>query len=226
MKSSTSPCVRFLLATPVLVLAACKTESEHRTAPTQQSMSTTSSSRPAANLPKHVDIVSEFTAAAEVVDIEKEERIVTLRREDGSLLVVRATEDVRNLDQIEAGDKLRVYYKESLSATKLSAGESLRPAQVSVAGDRAEVGQKPAAAAAGTVNARVRIESLDRERDIVVFSLASGELMARRLRTPEGREFLKGLSVGDVVELDYTVAMALGVQKLGAEDSERERDAN
>jgi myo-inositol catabolism protein IolC len=92
-------------------------------------------------------------------------------------------------------------------------------------GDRAEVGERPAAAAAGAISARVKIESIDRERGIVVFSLASGELIARRLRTSEGREFVKGLAVGDVVQLDYTVAMALGVEKLGTSSSERESDA-
>jgi hypothetical protein len=138
---------------------------------------------------------------------------------------VRATDDVRNLDQIQTGDELRVYYKEAMAATKLSAGEAVRPARGSVMGDRAEVGERPAAAAAGAISARVKIESIDRERGIVVFSLASGELIARRLRTSEGREFVKGLAVGDVVQLDYTVAMALGVEKLGTSSSERESDA-
>ena len=52
-----------------------------------------------------------------------------------------------------------------------------------------------------------------RERDIVVFSLASGELIAHRLQTPQGREFVEGLKVGNVVQLDYAEAAALSIEK-------------
>ena len=64
------------------------------------------------------------------------------------------------------------------------------------------------------VSLRVKIESIDRTREIVVFSLASGELIARRLQTAEGRELVQELEVGDLVQLDYTETLALGIEKL------------
>jgi hypothetical protein len=48
----------------------------------------------------------------------------------------------------------------------------------------------------------------------VVFSLASGELVARRLQTAEGRAFVTSLVIGDVVQLDFTQSLALGIEKL------------
>jgi hypothetical protein len=64
------------------------------------------------------------------------------------------------------------------------------------------------------VSVRVKIESIDLEHNIVVFAPVCGELIAHRLRTTEGREFVRGLEVGDTVQLDYLEALALEVQEL------------
>jgi hypothetical protein len=62
------------------------------------------------------------------------------------------------------------------------------------------------------VSARVKVESIDRDHEIVTFSRASGELGSHRVTTPEGREFLKQLNVGDVVQIDADQALALSIE--------------
>jgi hypothetical protein len=121
---------------------------------------------------------------------------------------------VRNFDKIAVGDRLRVRYKETLTASRLPAGEKATPMEGVVAAGRAEPGATPAGAVGIGLSVRVRIESIDREREIVVFSLASGELLSHRIATPEGVEFVKGLKVGDTVQLDYTEVMAISIEKL------------
>jgi hypothetical protein len=120
---------------------------------------------------------------------------------------------VRNFDQIVVGDMLRVRYQETLSATKMPAGSVPGPVSGALAAGRAKPGMKPGAGVGYTYSLRVRIESIDREHEIVTFSLASGELMSRKLQTNEGKEFAAGLKVGDVVQLDYAEALALAVEK-------------
>lgn len=164
--------------------------------------------------PLHATISNEISATAEVVTVDSTARVVTLRREDGSLMQVKAGDSVRNFAQIAVGDTLRVQYKESLEATRRPAGEAAVPAQAVAAAARAEAGAKPGGGVGVAISVRVKIESLDLERNIVVFSLASGELSARRVATPEGREFIKGLKVGDTVQLDYTEALALSIEEL------------
>jgi len=127
---------------------------------------------------------------------------------------VQAGPEVRNYDQIAAGDTLRIHYKEVLAAAKLPPGESTKPVEGAFAAARAKPGEKPLAGAALGLSVRVRIESIDRGREIVVFSLASGELIAHRLQTSEGRAFVQELEVGDLVQLDYACALALGIEKL------------
>jgi hypothetical protein len=160
------------------------------------------------------ELRNEITATAQVTSVDKAMRLVTLRREDGSLLQLVAGDEVRNFDQIEAGDVLRVRYQEVLRASLCPPGEDELGAQVGALAARAEPGTRPGAGAGLAVSVRVRIESIDKGRDIVVFSLSTGELVSRRIRTDEGRRFVKGLRIDDTVQLDYTQAVALTIEEV------------
>jgi hypothetical protein len=72
----------------------------------------------------------------------------------------------------------------------------------------------PAAAAGAELSVVVKIESIDLQRDIVTFSLASGELVSHRIATEQGRNFVRGLKVGDKVTLAYSEALALSVEAM------------
>ena len=164
--------------------------------------------------PDRAEISNEISASAVVVAVDAASRLVTLRREDGSVFDILAGENVRNFEQIEVGDALSVRFEERLTASRRPAGEATVPAQVLLAAGRAESGDKPGAGMGVAISQRVRIESIDLANDIVVFSLDSGELIAQRLATPVGRAFVAGLELGDTVQLDYSRAVALTMEEL------------
>ncbi len=159
-------------------------------------------------------VSNEFVAAVQVVSTDPASRRVTLRREDGSEFTLTLGEAVRNFEQITAGDVVRVKYQETLAASKLPAGTDIRVAEGALAAGRARAGEKPGAGLGAALSVRVRVESIDLAHDIVAFSLASGELVARRLQTEEGRAFAHGLKVGDLVQLDYAESVAIAVEEL------------
>jgi hypothetical protein len=200
----------------LLLSSACKsTTFEPKAETPKPAAPQAAAQQPAASVgPMHASISNQVSSKAQVTAIDAAARLVTLRREDGSLLQVKAGDAVRNFAQIEVGDTLLVEYKETLEATRCAPGEPAMKTEGAIVAGRAEAGAKPAAAAGAAVSVRVKIESIDREHEIVVFSLASGELITRRIATPEGREFVKGLKIGDTVQLDYTVALAMGLKKL------------
>lgn len=175
-----------------------------------------STGQPSAAADPQARVSQELTATAQVVAIDPARRCLTLRREDGRLVDVCAGEAVRNFDQIAVGDSLRVRYRASMVATRRPAGEGVEPARGAVVAARAEKGARPAAGVEVAVTLRVRIESIDLAHDIVVFSSAAGELIAHRLASAEGREFARGLEVGDTVQLDYDEALALAIEELPA----------
>jgi hypothetical protein len=166
--------------------------------------------------PSHAEISNDLTATAKVVALDKSLRSVTLRGEDGRLIDVHAGDEVRNFDQIAVGDTLRVHYRQVLAATLLPAGSEGAPAGAAIVAARAKAGAKPGGGVGAQVSLRVNIVSVDAQREVVVFSLPSGELVAHRIQTPEGREFVKGLKLGDLVQLDYTEALALSIDTLPA----------
>lgn len=189
----------------LLMLGACQSKE-----PASQSASQPASS----NAPTHATISNEYTATAAVVAVDAKTRVVTLRAEDGNLVQVKCGEAVRNFAQIGVHDTLHVRYQESLEATRLPAGETAEPATAMGAAVGAEPGATPAGGVGVAVSARVKIESLDIEHDIVVFSFASGEISARKVVTSEGREFVKGLKIGDTVEVVYSEVLALAIEKV------------
>lgn len=193
---------RALLAVALLGLSAC----ESTPGPT------VSSSTSAAGTPS-VKISQEVSTTAQVIAVDQASRLVTLRGEDDRLRRVRAAPAVHNLDQISAGDTLRVRYEIVLMATQLPAGADLRLAQGAVAAARAAKGAAPAGAFEAAVSVRVRIESIDAAHDLVVFAPASGELITHRIATDAGREFVRKLKIGDLVQLDYGEALGLSIEK-------------
>jgi hypothetical protein len=190
-----------LVALMALGTAACKSStSPTPAAPPQQ--------------PGRADLSSDQTATADVVSVDKAERLITLRSQEGNSLTVKAGPEVRNFDQIAAGDKLRVRYHESLSATRLPAGESTSPVQGAYVAGRAKPGANPAGGVGMAATVRVKIASIDLENNIVTCSMDSGEVRTVHAIRPEGREFIKTLKIGDIVQIDYTASLALAIEKL------------
>jgi hypothetical protein len=201
LRSTSSRTLPTLFASAMLALVGCKsTESDATGTDT--------------STPERVEISNEVSAEAEVTAVEREARIVTLKREDGTLFKLTVGQAARNFDQIAVGDKVRVRYKASLAASIRPAGETTQPAQGVAGAARTEAGAKPGGGVGMAATVRVKVESLDLARDIVTLSLASGELISHRLATPEGRAFAKGLKVGDIVQIDYSEALALSVEEL------------
>ena len=206
--STASLCIRTLFFATLTGLPACQTP-----APTPAPAPAAGSpAAPASDLPS-AKITQDMTTTAQVVAVDQAKRLVTLKNEAGRMQRIVAGSGVRNFDQIAVGDTLKVQYQAGLAATQLPAGSPLHPPQGVVAMARAAKGAAPAAAAGIGASVRVRIELIDTARDIVVFAMSSDELIAHRIATPEGREFVKKLKVGDLVQIDYDEVLALSIEK-------------
>lgn len=160
------------------------------------------------------EISNEIVATAQVTAIDAPTRTVTLKREDGTPLRIQCGTGVRNFDKIGVGDKLKVTYKETLTATRLAPGDAGTEAGVAAAAARAPKGEQPGAGVGAAATVRATIRSVDLEQQVVLFTLPSGERVARHVTTPEGREFIKGLKSGDNVQLVYTEVIALTMEKI------------
>jgi hypothetical protein len=118
--------------------------------------------------------------------------------------------EVRNFDQIHAGEKVKLTYKAALAAaitkSKAKPTDTYDAAAVS-----APLGEKPAAAVGQTITTTVQIESVDTSFDTVSFKRPDGYVRTIAVESPEGKKFIRTLKKGDMVDVSYTEALAISV---------------
>jgi hypothetical protein len=157
--------------------------------------------------------ISTVTATVEAIDLES--RIVGLVGAEGNALIVQVGDEVRNLDQVKVGDKVRVEYFEGLVAELLPPGSDKREVGLTEAMVRAAPGERPAGGVGEAVSARVVIEFVDPVRNVVHFTGPKGKKRIIRVEKPEFRAMLRTLKPGDVVSLTYFEAVAVKVEPAG-----------
>lgn len=157
--------------------------------------------------PRGETLIATVELTATVTAIYQDTREVTLRTEDGTEVTFVASEDVKNLAQVEVGDVLHVVYAEALAYEVRKGGTAVAPA-TAIAGGAAELGQRPAGALARQTTATVAITAIDRTVPSVTFQGPAGNTRTIKVLHPEK---LEGVSVGDTVELTFTEALAIKV---------------
>lgn len=148
------------------------------------------------------------TATAKVKAVDLKTRHVTLQRADGSVVKFVAGDEVRNLPQVKVGDDVNVTYYESLAYEVRKTGEAAPGVTVSQGAARAPLGEKPAGLVGHSATVTASIAAIDKTAPSVTLRAPSGELTTFKVRHPEK---LDQVSVGDLVDITYTEALAISV---------------
>jgi hypothetical protein len=158
--------------------------------------------------------VSDEEQISAVVDsVDLVTRQVLLRGPQGGTVTVTAGPEVRNLEQLKAGDKVVVTYREALAAELAKPGSSAPPPQVVERTNRAAPGSTPGASAEQMIKARVKITGVDHKHNRVSFVGPAKIERTVDVVDPNMQDFLRTLKVGDEVDLTYTEAIAVSVEK-------------
>jgi hypothetical protein len=152
--------------------------------------------------------VAELRATIEIIDPVT--RQVLLRGEDGRVVSVVAGPEIRNFDQLEAGDRVVAFYAESIAA-RMAQPEEASVTRTGVAAERAEPGERPGAASGMALESVVEWVSYDAASGVSTFVGPSG--LTHSVVTPETmRAFAASRRPGDRVHIDYTLAVAVGIE--------------
>ena len=159
--------------------------------------------------PAIVDEAVEITAT--VIDVDLPHRLVALKGPAGNIAVVEVSPELKRLNEIRAGDQLKVKYSRAVA---LSVVKSEGPLKTSI--DPAPTVKKDAGAFPGitshqTLTSTVRIEAIDLEHHTVAFTGERSGLQSMTFREPKVQEYLKGLKKGDIVKVVYTEATAVSI---------------
>ena len=152
--------------------------------------------------------VDTYTNRATVVGIERQERKVKLKFDNGSHKTVKCGREVVNFPQIRVGDVVKVTLIEELAIKLSDTGTLGGRADETVA--LAVLGEKPGGVQATTVEVNARIEAVDLKNRKVTLKFDDGSRETLKVG-PDIR--LEKAKVGQVVHIRQTEAMALSVEK-------------
>lgn len=165
-----------------------------------------------AQQPKPVTVSDSVEATATVESIDAATRMVRLLGADGRSWVVQAGPDVRNFGQVKVGDLVKVRYTEALAAEVVKPGTSVTSAGATTTLQRAEVGARPGATSTVALKGVVKVAALDTVNNTVDISASDGTVRRIRVVDPKAQEFIRGLRVGDEVQLTFSEALAVSVE--------------
>ena len=155
-----------------------------------------------------------ITVTAVVEAINHETREVTLRKNSGEVITFTASEEARNLGQVDVGDIVSANYTQSVSIEVMEDdGKGPRVGELAVM-DRTDEGKMPGGA---VINATVVVASVvDINIEANTFKLLGpdGNVNEYTARNPEN---LKRASVGDLVAITIAESMAISVEEVPAQ---------
>lgn len=154
--------------------------------------------------------VKEITATVEAVNHEN--RSLVLRGENDARTLVMAGPNVRNFDQIGAGDRIVVSYREAIAAEVKPKGEGVEGVKEATATARAPEGSRPAIGTGSLIATTVEVQSVDTSFDTVTFTRPDGITRTVAVEDPKAQAFIRELRRGDEVEVTYTEAVAVNLR--------------
>ena len=170
----------------------------------------TASTAAAQPLPSGTVGATMVTTTARVKAIDQQTRQVTLERADGSEVTIYADDTVRNLPQVKVGDEVTASFYESLAYEVKKPGTATPGATVAEEAARAKLGEKPAGAGARVTTIVATITGIDKAAGTVTLQGTTGKATTIKARDPRN---LDRVTVGDLVEITYTEAVAVSVEK-------------
>jgi Cu/Ag efflux protein CusF len=117
---------------------------------------------------------------------------------------------VKNLPQVRKGDVVTATYYRAIAARIMKPGEANPSVTTSGSLDTAPLGQRPAGVDAQTVMITATVTKVDRAKQEVTLRGPRGKTVVVAVRDPANLEKVKK---GDLVEINYTEALAISVAK-------------
>ena len=154
-------------------------------------------------------VVQSVKTTATIVGIDAAKRDVTLKRQDGKVVTIALSEEVRNFDQLKVGDKVHVEYGQALALSLKKHGGGKAAATGTEAIQRSEPGQKPGGQAVRQVTVLADVVGVDAKHKIVTLKGPAGNIVEMMVEDPEQ---LKNIKKGDQVEALYTESVAIKVE--------------
>ena len=157
--------------------------------------------------------VNEISATGTVEAVDLAKRTVTLKGEGGRVETFAVDPAAKNLDQVKPGDVLVILYKESLVWELNKPGAGVQGVEAVGAVATAKKGEMPGGVVGQQVTATVTITQIDAQAPTITIKGPAGNERTIRVKDPKK---LEGVKVGDTLDITYTEAVAISVERAPA----------
>jgi len=151
-----------------------------------------------------------ITVQAKVVAINQKTREVTLEGADGEKKTIKVGPEVKNLPQVHKGDMVNVAYHRAIAATLKKKGSKASAPEAGEALYTAKPGEMPAAVGAQQVKLTATVTNINKDMQEITLKGPKGRSAAVAVQDPS---VLDKVKVGDLVDITYTEAIAIAVDK-------------
>jgi len=149
------------------------------------------------------------TARGTVQDIDKANRTVTLKGERGRTLTLDV-QDPQKLNAITIGDPVVAVYYESIAVEVHKAGSTVPGVTRQQGRTTSKPGDVPAGAISRQVTVTATVTAIDVSNQTVTITGPQGGVKTVKVKEPQN---LSAVNVGDLVEVTYTEALAVTIDK-------------
>ncbi|MGO4304429.1 hypothetical protein [Cupriavidus sp. RAF12] len=146
-------------------------------------------------------------ATGTVTAIDAATRTISIRNKQGKVSDVQVGEDVRNFEQLRAGDTVTVEYTQALSVN-LARQSGMRSSTEREISDRAAPGAKPGGMVGREVTVTADVVAVNAKTGLVTLKGPRGKTVDVHVEDPQQ---LKAVRRGDQVQAVYTEALAVSV---------------
>ena len=155
----------------------------------------------------------EATATVTAVDMER--HLVTIQGPQGNIAVIQVTDQVKNLPQVKIGDVVDIQYYRSAIAELVKVDKNTTlDTTVSGAKMTRPEGDKPGGAIGLQVKRRAEVMFVDPIQKFITFLSPDRGLRKISLEnSPDLQHYLEELKKGDIVEVTYTEALAISLER-------------
>ena len=150
-----------------------------------------------------------LSVTGEIVAVDVANRIVSIKGPKGNVSDMLVGSDVRNLDQVKVGDRVRLTYRVGVALALLKGGDGIREKVESEGAVRSQPGAKPGGAVVKTTTVVANVWAVNQKRKIVTLRGPEGKTVDVQVKDPE---LLKDVKVGDQVGARITESIAVRVQ--------------
>ncbi len=153
--------------------------------------------------------LTRMTAMVEAIDPAK--RTVTLRGSQGQTVPIKVSPDV-DLSKVKKGDLVDIAFYDSVAVNVVAPGDAVPGVTGASDVARSQPDQMPGRAAMDQVTVTSRVTAIDQAAHTVTVQGPQGATRTVQVRNPELQQKMKGLKVGDLIQLTYTEAVAAQLQ--------------